>query len=140
VPLQLPPPEAIDLYDSDVIAIGKITEKLSSRHSGSFRNYPAVEREIHDLFNEAGFLVAVNWHAFMIDQVTQEGLIPEITVIGRTGPHQFDHDRQVYEATRNILEIPGEDGVIRTDKDTLKNFLGGQGGNGHGHGHGHSHS
>ena len=134
----LPPPEPIDLYDHEIIAITGISNKLMERHAGQWRNYRDIEREIHDRFNEAGFLVYVNWYYWMIDGQTQEGCLPEITVIGRTEKHDFDHDRQVHEVTHNILEIPGAEGVIKTDPDTVKNFLGGQGG-GHGHGHGHSH-
>jgi hypothetical protein len=134
---ELPPPEPIELYDHEILAITEIVNLLAHKHQKERRNYVHLEAEITDRFNEAGFLVYVNWYFWMLDGQTQEGCLPEITVIGRTArKHEFDHDRQVSEVTKNILDIPGADGVIKTDKDTLKNFLGGQGG----HGHGHSHS
>ncbi|MGH7869864.1 MAG: hypothetical protein ACREP9_20080 [Candidatus Dormibacteraceae bacterium] len=134
---KLPEPEPIDLYDHEVLAITEIVNTLTGRHSKMSRNYRAVEAEIHDRFNDAGFLVYVNWYFWMLDEQTQEGCLPQVTVIGRIDKkHEFDHDRQVHEVVNNILGIPGADGVIKTDKDTLKNFLGGNGGD---HAHGHRH-
>jgi hypothetical protein len=103
------------------------------------RNYQAFEREAGSRFAEAGFRIKVDWYEYSIGGVPQEGAMPEITVMGRIeAPAAFDHDRQVHEATHNLLRIPGEEGVIKTDPETLKRFLGEQQGN-HGHG-GHPHS
>ena len=76
----------------------------------------------------------VSWYEFEADGVKQDGAMPEVTVTGRTDDRfQFDPDRQVHEAVSNVLELPGEEGWIKTDKETLRKFLDGQGGHGHGH-------
>jgi hypothetical protein len=133
--------ELADLYDHEVANIIKVQERLRERYSGEMRNYTAFEDEARNRFAEIGFIVQVDWYEFSVGGQLQEGAaLPEITITSRTArPGEFDHDRQVSEATSNLLEIPGEEGVIRTDPETLRRFLGEQDGN-HSHGgHGHSH-
>ena len=124
-----------EVHDSEVIAIEKILERLRGRYQKSTRSYQAFEREATDLFGQIGFTVSVNWHRYSVGGVEQEGAMPEISVTGRTT--LFDPDRQVHEVTRNILELPGQDGVIKTDQgDVFKSFRSG-GGLDHGHSHPH---
>lgn len=133
---RLPEPEPIDLYDHEIIEIQKIWDVIRDRHQKTYKNYDKVEAEITSRFADAGFVVHVNWHYWMLEGETQEGAMPVITITGRVEKHDFDHDRQVHEVTSNILGIPGQEGVIKTDKETLRNFLGDQGGHSHGHSHG----
>jgi hypothetical protein len=127
-----------ELHDSDIIEIDKIMARLHARYQGSYRNYGAFEREARDLFGKAGLAIAVSWYGFSVGGVMQEGAMPEITVTGRLT--QFDPDRQVREVTRNILDIPGEGGVIKTDQGGAFKIFREGGGLDHGHGgHGHSH-
>jgi hypothetical protein len=125
----------IDIYDHEVDALIRVQYLLTQRAQEKRHNYADFEREIKERFAEVGFVVAVNWHRFGIGGQVQEGAMPEVTVVGRTDPAAvFDPDRQVHEVTSNLLEIPGEDGVIKTDRDTVRDFLSG---NDHGHGHAH---
>jgi hypothetical protein len=131
--------DVLDVYDSEIEQILGVLGRLQDQARFRRHNYNDFDREIREAFAEIGFTVAVNWHEFEMDGQKQDGAMPEVTVTGRTDPgFVFDKDRQVHEATHNILEIPGEDGVIKTDPDTLRNFMEGNGG-GHAHGHSHHH-
>lgn len=126
--------DVLDLYDHEVEEILQLQLKLNDRARHRRHNYNDFDREIREAFAEIGFTVAVNWHEFEIAGQKQEGAMPEVTVTGRTDPSfVFDKDRQVHEATHNVLEIPGEDGVIKTDPETLKRFMDGGGEHGHSH-------
>ena len=131
------PRPPIELLDSEVDRIQAVWDRLRDRHQKAFRNFDAVEREIVGRFAEAGFIVHVNWFQYAVDGVPQSGAaMPEVTIVGRCDPkHEFDHDRQVHEVTSNILGLPGQEGVIRTDQgETYRLFKGGKG-EGHGHHH-----
>lgn len=128
------PRPPIELYDSDVDTIQKVWDTLRDRHQKGLRNFDAVEREITSRFADAGFVAHVNWFRYEIDGVPQtDAAMPEVTIVGRIEKHQFDHDKQVAQVTRNVLDIPGQEGVIKTDPGgTFKDFK-----DGHGSGHHH---
>jgi hypothetical protein len=129
--------DVADLYDHEVEEILQLQLRLNDRARHRRHNYNDFDREIREAFAEIGFTVEVNWHEFSVGGQKQEGAMPEVTVTGRTDPSfEFDKDRQVHEVTRDVLGL-GEEGVIKTDPDTLRNFLEGNGGHGHGHGHSH---
>lgn len=128
--------DILNVLDSEVLAIERVHLALQDRARGRKLNYNDFEREAKERFAEIGFVVAVNWYRFSVDGVEQEdAAMPEITVTGRTEAKAWDPDRQVHEAVSNILELPGQDGWIKTDPETLRRFLGDQGGHGHGHSH-----
>jgi hypothetical protein len=134
----------LEVLDSEVDEITKILSVLQDRARLKAHNYEAFEREIRSRFEDIGFAVDVNWHSYAVGGVVQAGsAMPEVTVTGRLS--SFDPDRQVWEVTQNILELPGQDKgeVIRTDQgDAFKKFRAGGGmdhGRSHGHGHPHSH-
>lgn len=127
--------DVLDVYDSDVEQIFTVLARLQDRARYRRHNYLDFQREIEEAFAGIGFTVHVNWHRFEIGGREQDGAMPEVTVTGRTDQDfVFDKDRQVSEVTRNVLDLPGEAGVIKTDPETLKRFR-----EGGGHGHGHSH-
>jgi len=130
--------DVLDLYDHEVEEILQLQLKLNDKARYGRHNYTDFEREIRESFAEIGFTVEVSWYGFSVGGQPQDGAMPEVTVTGRTdAKHVFDKDRQVHEVTHNVLGIPGEEGVIKADPDTVKNFLDGNGGHGHGHGHSH---
>lgn len=127
--------DVLDLYDSDVEKVFGVLARLQDRARYRRHNYNDFDREIREAFAEIGFTVEVNWHEFSREGQKQDGAMPEVTVTGRTDPgFAFDKDRQVHEVTRNILGIPGEEGVLKADPETLKRFT--EGGS---HGHHHAH-
>jgi len=128
------PQDVLDVYDHEVDALMRVQAGLTDKARHRRHNFLGFQREIEEAFAEAGFTVHVNWHRFSVDGQEQDGAMPEVTVTGRTAPHVFDKDRQVHEVTSDILGL-GDAGVIKTDPDTLKRFLEGNGGHGHGHGH-----
>jgi hypothetical protein len=128
--------DVLDIYDHEVKQVLALMEALNARAASGQHNYNDFEREFRGRFAEIGFTVDVSWYRFSVGGVEQDGAMPEITITGRTDEKfRFDPDRQVHEAVSNVLELPGEDGWISTDKETLRNFLDGNGGPGHGHHH-----
>jgi hypothetical protein len=130
----------LDLYDHEVKDILRVQQDLRDRAAAKDHNYESFEREVRYRFAEIGFEVDVNWYRYGIEQpggTVQEvegAAMPEITITGRIDKgHQFDHDRQVHEAVSNILQLPGQEGWIKTDPETLRRFM--DGGNGHGRKH-----
>jgi len=114
----------IDLYDSEVIKIEQVLDTLKARAINR-RNYEDFDREIKEKLAEAGFVATVHWFTAAGPDKVQipDMLMPEITIDGRIAPDgavlaadqfEFDHNQQVHEVTHNLLELPGEDGVIKT--------------------------
>lgn len=102
----------VDILDSEVIAIEQVYLILQGRTAVS-RRYEAFDREIHQRFNEIGFIVDVKW--FETDQRDVQN--PEITVIGRIdGPAEFDHDQMRHEIVHDVLDL-GVGGVIKGGYD-----------------------
>lgn len=127
----------LDLYDSEVAQVLAVLGELRERAAAKRHNYNEFEREIRDRFAAIGFTVDVNWYEFALDGQPQEGAMPEVTISGRADPSfKFDPDQQVHEAVHDVLGL-GEEGWIRTDKETVGRFLGDQGGSGHDHPHHH---
>lgn len=114
----------INLYDSEILKIEQVLGDLKMR-AVSRRNYEDFDREIKEKLAEAGFVATVHWFTAAGPDNVQipDMLMPEVTIDGRIatdgsilGADQFtfDHDRQVHEVTRNLLELPDQDGVIKT--------------------------
>jgi hypothetical protein len=132
----------LDLYDAEVDKIIGLTHELNGLAQDRRLNYAAFERQVRDRFAEIGLTVDVSWYRFGFERpdgtvAEEEGAaMPEITITGRADPgFLFDPDKQVYQAVHNVLGLPGEEGWIKTDPDTLRNFRAAQGGHGHGHRH-----
>ena len=103
----------IDVYDHEVEQIIAVQNQLLAR-CGAMRNYGDFEREIKERFAEIGFAAQVTWHTYSLGGKPQEGALPDVTLTGRLERREFDHDRQVAEVTRNVLNIPGQEGVIKS--------------------------
>lgn len=127
--------DVLDVFDHEVDELMRIQQRLTDKARYHRVNYNDFDREIREAFAEAGFTVHVNWHKFSIDGQEQDGAMPEVTVTGRTDPSfVFDKDRQVHEVTHDILGL-GDGGVLKTDHETIRNFMEGNAGHGHGHSH-----
>jgi hypothetical protein len=124
-------PGALDIYDSELKAITDLHAELNQLAGSGQHNYTSFEQMVRDRFAALGFTVNVSWYTYAIGDAIQEGAMPEVTITGRTAKVAWDPDRQVHEAVHDVLGI-GEDGWIKADPDTLKRFLGGQGGHSHG--------
>lgn len=122
----------IDIYDSEIDKILGVQAKLQERARDRPRNYNDFEREIKERFEDIGFTVAVNWRNYALHGIVQAGsAMPEVEITGRCDPKfVFDPDQQVHEVTSNVLGLPGEEGVIRTDDGEAFKRL--RAGDGHG--------
>lgn len=128
----------IDLYDHEVLDILRVQQELNDRARDKRLNYNAFETEIRDRFAKVGFAVDVNWYRFGRERPdgtvaeAEDGAMPEITITGRTeSAFRFDPDRQVHEAVHNILDLPGQEGWIKSDPAAVRSLMK----EGHGHGH-----
>ena len=128
--------DVADVYDTEVAQIIMVQRELNELARDKGHNYADFERMIREKFAGIGFTVDVNWYEFALDGEKQDGAMPEITITGRTDTaFRFDPDRQVHEAVHNVLGLPGQEGWIKTDPETLRRFREGNGGHGHGHRH-----
>lgn len=124
----------IEPYDTEYLEIEELFLDLQQRLAGTSRNFNTVEQEIKERFAGIGFRVEVNWYRYAVNgtEVIGGGM-PEITIVERLAKGENDYDRRVHEAIRNVLELPGESGVIKTDKETVQRFLEGHSKAGHAH-------
>jgi hypothetical protein len=124
-----------DIADSEILGIERVLTALRQRAEDKNLNFTAFEREIRERFEDIGFVVTVSWFEF--GRPGQAGAVPnaampEITIVDRCERKPFDHDRQVHEVTNNILGLPGQGGVIKTNTPGMGRLI-----NGHKHGKGH---
>lgn len=118
----------LDIYDHEVLAIERVLGELNAKARDKKLNYNDFEREIRDRFAAIGFEVDVNWYTFSVGGVEQEdAAMPEITVTGRAEKTDWDPDRQVHEAVNNILQLPGQDGWIKTSPEAVGRLMRGKG-------------
>jgi hypothetical protein len=98
----------INLYDTEVLAIEKMAEKLRTA-VGTARNLEAFRREVSQRFDEIGLVARVA----VYEQQTRQGPVyfPEITIVGRHAARSFDHDQMRHEVQRNVIGRPGHDDV-----------------------------
>lgn len=122
----------LDLYDTEVLKIEGVHLALQARARSKQLNFGDFEREIRERFAEIGFTVDVNWYRFSVNGAEQENAaMPEVTITGRTAPVAFDHDRRVHEAVHNVLELPGQEGWIKTSDAAAQRLLRGSDGRKH---------
>lgn len=96
----------IDIYDSEVIKIEGVLDRVQEQCSGPIL-VDSVDRMITEEFAKIGFVVDVTWW-----DTDQPGLfMPEITITGRTEEHEFDHERMAHEVQSDLLDL-GEGGKI----------------------------
>lgn len=98
-----------EVYDSEVIEIEKVLDRLNERALGPV-DYDAFDREIKERFAEIGFVVQTSWWHTNVDGVKR----PDIVISDRIERKEFDYDRQVHEVVNDVLEL-GEGGVIKSD-------------------------
>lgn len=93
--------EELDLYDSEVQELLQILGKLQIKYGtrrATFENLNAMQNEAMDLCEKAGFIVTIS----IFDDNMHPKMPPEITVHGRTDPHDFDPDRQQWEVKKEV--------------------------------------
>jgi hypothetical protein len=100
---------AIDLYDSEILLIEKVLEKLNEKQ-GRHVQMEDFRREIIGRFEEIGLIVSV-----MVYSTADSGGLPiddvyafDITISDRCERKPFDMDRQRYEVVNDVADIEPE--------------------------------
>lgn len=133
----------VNLYDSEIIEVEKILEKLNKRRV-SRTSYEAFTDEIKSRFHEIGLVASVLWYEAGEEQPDGslkkiEGvLIPEILIKARTDAKTFtfDHDRMQHEVQSDLLQL-GTVGKIKLTSEDVRKIMATQQGHKHGKGCGH---
>jgi hypothetical protein len=104
----------IPLYDHEIDKVDRVLAKLAEKQGKQGIYLEGYRREIVERFaDHAGLHVGVN-----VWSTNYPGLYWwDIKITGRVEDGEFDHDRQVHEVTNNILNIPGEEGVLNTNAE-----------------------
>lgn len=135
---------SITLYDSEIIKIEKVLERLNERRAKTARmSYEAFTDETKNRFLEAGLVVSVRWYSAGVEQadgsmkVVEDTLIPEIVITGRTDKKfTFDHEQMSHEVQSDLLQL-GTGGKLKLTAEDARRILEIQKGHKHGAGCGH---
>lgn len=135
----------VNLYDSEIIKIEEVLEKLNQRRERTARmSYEAFSEEARNLFAANGLIVSVLWYeagSEMPDGSLKklEGvLIPEIVIKGRTDAKTFafDHDKMSHEVQSDLLQL-GTGGKLKITASEARDIIAGARNHKHGKGCGH---
>ncbi len=99
----------IDLNDSDVLKIEAVLNRLWEKYGHRNVLIDDFPKEAQERFYSEGFKVRVN----MYDSNVPGVFVPEIIIEDRV-QGEFDPDKQVWEATHDILDL-GDGGVIKSE-------------------------
>jgi hypothetical protein len=93
----------IDIYDSELPKIGKVSQDLNTKWNYLARRLDGAtgsklidainifSKEVQGRFQEIGFIAEVNVAPIYMDRP------PEITIVDRIVKQEFDHERKGYE-------------------------------------------
>ncbi len=135
---------SITLYDSEIIKIEGVLERLNERRNKTARmSYEAFTDETKNRFLEIGLVVSVRWYSAGVEQadgsmqVVEGTLIPEIVITGRTDKKfAFDHEQMGHEVQSDLLQL-GTGGKLKLTAEDARKILEIQKGHRHGKGCGH---
>lgn len=135
----------VNLYDSEIIKIEEVLEKLNTRRERTSRmSYEAFTEEAKNLFAEIGLVVSVLWYEAGSEQPDGslkklEGvLIPEMVIKARTNARtfSFDHDKMSHEVQSDLLQL-GTGGKLKITASEAREIIAGAKAHKHGRGCGH---
>lgn len=109
--------ELADLLDSEVDKITEVMKRLIARFEGQIRDPKDFDQEAKERFAEIGFKVEVIWYKAL--GLGQEMNVPEVSVVARIDPKEFDHEQMAWEVQHDVLGVdqPGSlqaDGTLRS--------------------------
>jgi hypothetical protein len=96
----------IDLTDSDILKVEQVIKVINDQQ-GRRTDMDGFRRQIIDRFHDAGFVVEVKCYT-----TNQRGLYAFDIEIRDRVEGEFDPERQVYEATNDILGLDGVNGGV----------------------------
>lgn len=101
---------SVELYDHDFLAMESGPLRWANQQQGKTRDIHRFTEDLKEQFAAIGFGVDVQ-----VWDTNQEGTYAfKIEIRSRLDGSAFDHDRQVHEVVSNILDIPGQEGWIKT--------------------------
>jgi hypothetical protein len=93
-----------ELYDSEVVAAGRVLQRLQQTAQERRRDPEGLVREIEERFQEIGLVVSV-----LLKPVPVDGMlitVPDVSIVGRCEAHAFDHERMRHEVRSGLLDTP----------------------------------
>lgn len=103
---------SVELYDSDFLAMESGPLRWARAAAGSVRNIDRFVNDLIEQFAEIKLGVQVQ-----VWDTNQDGLYAfKIEIIRRIEAGAYDYDRQVHEVVSNILDLPGQEGWIKTSE------------------------
>lgn len=109
--------DATDLYDSERLAINKVTTEIMS-NVNKHRELGSFQREVRERFAEIGFVARCDLYESQHEDhlpKSERTQYPEITLIRRCEPTgEFDHEKMGHEVRSNILGEKGRDSTQKT--------------------------
>lgn len=117
-----------DINDSELLRLEKVNDWAAAQQGKSL-NIDQFTKDLEEQVNKIGFTCTVK-----VYDTDQEGAYAfELEITGRTAGSVFDPDRQVYEVTNNILELPGQDKGFIPSKEGLDKLVQRERAKGHRH-------
>lgn len=103
----------VELYDSDLLAIERGPLEWMKSKQTTRVDLEGFRRAVVNQFGHIGFRVDVK--VFETDQADVYAF--DVEIREKLERKEFDYDRMVHEVTRNILELPDQDGgFIKADE------------------------
>lgn len=103
--------ELLNIYDHEIDAMGKVVAWAQDQRATGSKDLESFRRAIVDKFSDLGFRVNVKTY-----ETTEKGVYAfDFEIQGRTEKREFDFDRQTHEVRSNLLHLPGDHSVIKTD-------------------------
>lgn len=112
----------IDLNDSEILRIERGPLNYMKSKQGAHVPLESFRKAVIEQFQLIGFEVVVR--TFETDQAGMYAFDVEISGRNRDAK-PFDPDQMAYEVQKNILELPDNPGVIKTDKGAVNALLSG---------------
>lgn len=106
----------IELHDSDILAMENGPLRWVTERSGRMLDIDQFTKDVAEQFAQIGFQVEVQ-----VWETNERGVWAFKVLIEKRIGAAFDPDRMVHEVQNNLLEIPGEGGVINTGQ-AMKDF------------------
>lgn len=107
----------VELYDSDLLAIERGPLAYMQSRQFSRMNLEEFRVATKEKFEDIGFRVNVKCY----DTDVSDTYAFDVEILEKLEKRAFDFDRQVHEVTRNILELPDQEGgFIKTDASMMQ--------------------
>jgi hypothetical protein len=103
--------DLLNILDSEVAQLGEVVAWAQRERDKGRTSLEAFRRAVVDKFAEVGFRANVKCY-----DTTEKGVYAfDFEILGRVERTEFDFDRMTHEVRSNLLHLPGDHSVIKTD-------------------------